>query len=128
MLWTVWAVGAAALLPMAVTLWRFDDSCPQWEDEGTMAAPHSPYSLMMCAPLDPPVTWSVLVSVVAAAALVPLLQRRRPTSGPRLLAVGAVGLVVAPTLVLGLLHLTLPQDCLTGRTETGPCSRDRELR
>ena len=128
-LWTAWAVGAAALLSAAVTLWRFDDSCLQWEDEGPMAAPHSPYSLVMCAPQDPPVTWSVLVSAVAGAALVGLLLRRRRASGRRtLLAAGALGLVVAPALVLGLLHLTLPLDCLTGTTETGSCSRDRERR
>ena len=37
-------------------------------------------------------------------------------------------MVVVPTLLLTGLHRVLPQDCLTGRSETGGCTRDRELR
>ena len=33
-----------------LVLFMYDDSCPQWEDEGTMAAPGSLYSQVMCSP------------------------------------------------------------------------------
>ena len=124
--WLVGAVGAAAA---SLGLFMVDGTCPQWEDEGRMAAPHSPYARVMCFPdtQEPPFVVVVpLAAVLVLAALVWWLVRT-PHTWPR--AVGAtVTLLLAPALVVGLLHLTLPQDCLGGRSSSGNCSRDRESR
>ena len=44
------------------------------------------------------------------------------------LIAGLALVLLGPTLLVGLLHLALPRDCPSGRTETGDCSRDREMR
>jgi hypothetical protein len=124
--WLLGVVGGAAA---SLLLFMVDDSCPQWEDEGRMAAPHSPYSQVMCAPFtsEPP-----FVRVVALAGLLTLAValwklRHVPQSRPRALGASAA-LLVAPALLLGLLQVSLPQSCLGGETHSGNCSRDRGSR
>lgn len=124
--WASVVLGCAASFVADGLLFVFDDSCPQWEDEGTMAAPHSPYSLVMCAPGEPPFTWVWLLGVLVAVASAVLVVRRHDRV-LRALPVLLVALV-APTLLVGLLHTVLPQDCLTGATRQGDCTRDREMR
>ena len=119
-------LGAGIAFGAALLLFMRDDSCPQWADEGPMAAPHSPYSRVLCAPSDPPFTWAWVLGVLVAVVLATLAVRR--TRSGRQVAGWALVLLVVPGLVLGLLHLVLPQDCLGGRTATGECSRDREMR
>ncbi len=121
-------VGCALVYAADLMLFMQDDSCPQWEDEGSMAAPGSPYSVVMCGPgLDPPFVWAVYAGLALAVVVSVFVLLRRSTTFTR--AVPWLGLVlVGPTLLVGLLHLTLPQDCLSGRTESGDCSRDREMR
>jgi hypothetical protein len=112
-----------------LVLFMFDDSCPQWEDEGTMAAPGSLYSQVMCAPgTEPPFTWAVVIGTVVAALLAVLLVRRGPVARLAARLGWALVLMLVPALIIGLLHVTLPQDCLSGRTESGDCGRNRELR
>ena len=121
---------AGCTISFAVDLLLFmvDDTCPQWEDEGSMAAPHSPYSLIMCEPgAEPPFVWAWYVGIALAAGLVLWALRRRGDRLARALPWLTVALV-GPSVLIGLLHVTLPRDCASGRTETGVCSRDRELR
>lgn len=56
-------VGATAAFAADLVLFMNDDTCPQWEDEGPMAAPGSPYSLLMCGPDDPPLVWAAYVGI-----------------------------------------------------------------
>lgn len=124
--WLLGAVGGAAA---SLALFMVDDSCPQWAGEGGMAAPHSPYSRIMCTPQSQEPPFVVVVGLAAALALALLVWWlvRTPRTWPR--AVGAtLTLLLAPALIVGLLHLTLPKDCLGGRTSAGNCSRDRESR
>ena len=123
------ALVAGCLLSLAVdlALFTFDDTCPQWEDEGPMAAPGSPYSLVMCGPgVEPPWVWAWYAGIPVAAGLVWLAVRRARRA--RAAAPWLVLALLAPSLLIGLLHLTLPRDCLSGRTASGDCSRDREAR
>lgn len=121
------AVGCAVALFGDLTLYTFDDTCPQWEDEGPMAAPGSPYSRVMCGPGDePPFVWAWYAGVaLAVVAVVPLVRRRMR---PNLAKVLVVLVLIIPMSVIGLLHVSLPRDCLSGRTDSGDCGRDRELR
>ncbi|HET7689787.1 MAG TPA: hypothetical protein VFK41_05395 [Nocardioidaceae bacterium] len=123
----VLAVGCAVAFLGDLALYTFDDTCPQWEDEGPMAAPGSPYSRVMCGPGDePPFVWACYAGVVlAVAAVIPLVRRRLR---PGLARVLMVLVLIIPISVIGLLHVSLPRDCLTGRTDSGDCGRDRELR
>ena len=130
-----WIFSLAVLLGGVVAaavdfgLFVVDDSCPQWEDEGTMAAPGSPYSQVMCGPgSEPPFAWAVVIATVVAALLAVLLVRRAPVVRMASRLGSALVLMLVPALVVGLLHVTLPRDCLTGRTESGDCGRDREQR
>ena len=116
--------GAVADLGLFVS----DDSCPQWASEGTMAAPGSPFSHVMCGPGEPPMIWAVAIGFVAAALLAVLLVRRAPVARVAARLAWAALLMLVPTLIVGLLHVVLPEDCLSGRTESGDCGRDRELR
>lgn len=81
MVWASWAVGVVLLLVAASVLWSVDDSCPQWEDEGSMAAPASPYSVLICGPQDPPYTWAVLAAALTGGALAWWVARRRRGTG-----------------------------------------------
>ena len=121
-------LGGLAAAVADLGLFVADDSCPQWASEGTMAAPGSPFSRLMCGPEDPPFVWGVVVGVAVAALLAVLLVRRGPVA--RVVSrLGWAGLLMlVPPVLVGLLHLTLPLDCLSGRTESGDCGRDRELR
>ena len=121
------AVGCAVAFLGDLALYKFDDTCPQWEDEGPMAAPGSPYSRVMCGPGDePPFVWAWYAGVgLAVVAVIPLVRRRLRPSLARVLVVLAL---ITPISVIGLLHVSLPRDCLTGRTDSGDCGRDRELR
>ncbi|NYG56611.1 hypothetical protein [Nocardioides perillae] len=122
-------LGCAAALVGGVALYAVDDSCPQWEDEGSMAAPGSPYSLVMCGPgAEPPLVWASYAAVgLAVAAAVPLLWRRVRVRS-RVAGLLVLVVLVGPVSLIGLLHVGLPRDCLSGRTESGHCSRDRERR
>ena len=118
-------LGIVGAVVADVSLWANDDSCPQWEDEGPMAAPSSAYSAIMCGPQDPPVVWALLIAAVAGLVVLVLgITRWRRRRGVLL----GLAVVIVPSLVVGLLHLTLPKDCSSGRTETGACSRNREMR
>ena len=120
--------GSALSFAVDLVLFMVDDTCPQWEDEGSMAAPRSPYSRVMCAPGgEPPFVWAWYVGIALAALLVIWVVLRRSDRPGRALPWLTVALV-GPSMLIGLLHVTLPRDCLSGRTETGACSRDRELR
>ena len=121
-------LGCASAVTADLVLFTFDDTCPQWEDEGSMAAPGSPYSQVLCGPgTEPPFTWAVYAGCALAAALVAVVLVRRRDSAARAVPWLALALV-GPTLLVLLLHVTLPRDCASGRTETGDCSRDREMR
>lgn len=121
-------VGCTLSLLADLLLFMVDDSCPQWEDEGSMAAPGSPYSLVMCGPgVEPPFVWAWYAGVVGALVVVVLVIAQRGSRVVRALPWLALALL-GPTLLVGLLHLTLPQDCLSGRTDAGDCTRDREMR
>lgn len=130
-------VGACAAGALLVAFTVYDDPCPGYEDEGTMAAPGSPYSRIMCEPAvtvdlvpmsELTVPGAVLASTAAALLLAALVVWRRPRLGRRQTALGVAGvLLVQPLLVLALQY-ALPRDCLSGRAETGECGRDRELR
>lgn len=121
------AVGCAVAFLGGLALYTFDDTCPQWEDEGLMAAPGSPYSRVMCGPGDePPFVWAWYGGVVLAViAVVPLVRRGLR---PGLARVLVVLVLIIPVSVIGLLHVSLPRDCRTGRTDSGDCGRDRALR
>lgn len=108
-------------------LFARDDTCPQWEDEGPMAAPGSPYSLLMCGPSDPPFVWATYAGCLLALALAVVLLVRPPAR--RLAATGLALLVlVLPPATIGVLHLTLPRACVSGDLDRSDCLRDRELR
>ena len=121
------AVGCAIAFLGDLALYTFDDTCPQWEDEGLMAAPGSPYSRVMCGPgNEPPFVWAWYAGVVLAVVAVVPLVRRRLRPGPA--GVLMVLVMLIPVSVIGVLHVSLPRDCLSGRTDSGDCGRDRELR
>lgn len=124
--WVVGAVGGAAA---SLGLFMAHSPCPQWEDEGRMAAPHSPYGLIMCSPQTQEPPFVVVVGLAALVALAALIWwfARTPRGWPR--AGGAAfALLLGPALLVGILHLTLPQGCLGGTASSGSCSRDREQR
>lgn len=81
----------------------------------------------MCGPgAEPPFVWACYAgTLLALFAVWPILRRR---VGPRLGRTLIVVALLVPTLLITLLHLSLPRDCLTGRTDAGECGRDRELR
>lgn len=124
---------AMALLALATS---FTGVCPDFDDEGPMAAPDSLYTNLMC-PVETfpaPIVLMPAGSLGLLAALVPvgLVRRgRRPGSSPangRTIAIWLVGALVMQPLVVLVAQYTLPRDCLSGRTPTGECSRERELR
>lgn len=143
-----WATGATAILmlllgglsslALVVVFTMFDDPCPGYDDEGPTAAPGSPYVEIMCEPavtleLGPmsqiPVPAVLFItSAVAVTAATLLIWRRPRIAARRSLAAGMVGVLLVQPLVVVALQLALPRDCLSGRTEPGECSRDRELR
>jgi heme exporter protein D len=96
-------------------------ACPDDESEGPSAAPGSPYAALVCVGGDGSFPW-VWVAVTAAAALVAVLavvRDRRPL-------LWSLVLLVGPAALLAVLQVTVPKDCLSGRTPTGDCARDRE--
>ncbi len=120
-------LGCVAAFLADLQLFARDDTCPQWEDEGPMAAPGSPYSLLMCGPADPPLVWAWYAGVLLALALAVALLVRPPRR--RLVGTGLVVLLlVGPTALIGVLHVSLPRDCLSGDPDSSDCVRDRELR
>ena len=137
--WIVGGVVAAALM-MRFTV--VQDPCPGYDDEGTMAAPGSPYARLMCdgkqlalAPDEVLTVPAVLVlagalGLLAAVVALALARRHhRPGSHRRRSVAGwLLAALVAPVVVVLLAQLALPRDCLSGRTTTGACSRDREMR
>lgn len=109
--------------------------CPDFDDEGPMAAPNSPYTILMCSveTFPAPIILVFAAGLGLLAALVPvgLVRRRRAgsrRSSRRTIVVWLVGALVIQPLVVLAAQYTLPRDCLSGRTPTGECSRERELR
>ncbi len=131
-------LGGLGCLALVAAFTVFDDPCPGYDDEGPMSAPGSPYSQIMCEPAvtleltrmtQVPVPAVVLVSAAIAFTAAILLVWRRPRITSRwFLAVGLVGVLLVQPLIVLALQFTLPRDCLSGRTSTGECSRDREIR
>ncbi len=131
-------LGAFAAMALLAKFTSYDDPCPAYDDEGPMAAPGSPYSRVMCraAVTFEPVPMeqvelpaALLVAVVVATLALALLVWRRPRiTSRRTLAAGIVGVLLVQPLLVVVLQYALPRDCLSGRTETGECSRDREQR
>lgn len=120
-------VGCAAGVLYDLRLFSRDDTCPQWEDEGPMAAPGSPYSLLLCGPDDPPLVWATYAGCLLALAVAGLVLLRPPVR--RWVGAGLALLVlVLPTATVAVLHETLPRDCLSGDPDSADCVRDRELR
>ncbi len=137
-------VGGVLALVLVVGFTAFDDPCPDYDDEGSMAAPDSPYSTLMCdaRPLPGmpemetvgvPIVLAVAGIIGLLVALVPVaLARRgrragRPARG-RTVALWLVGVLVVQPLVVLAAQYGLPRDCLSGRTPSGECSHDREVR
>jgi len=103
--------------------------CPGYDDEGLTAAPGSVYARVMCAGAWEVPAVVVVVGVVgllvAVALAVALAGRPVDRTVSAMVPVGVA--LVAPLVVLVLLHSVLPEDCLTGAD--GPaCERDAELR
>ncbi len=131
-------LGAGAAAALLVKFTWFDDPCPEFEDEGSMAAPGSPYAQLMCravVTLEPvpmeqiELPGSLLIAVGLAAIAALLLVWRRPRLTVRgSLTAGIIGVLVVPPLLVVALQYSLPRDCLSGRASTGECSRDRESR
>ncbi len=131
-------LGGIASLALIVAFTVFDDPCPGYDDEGSMAAPDSPYSQVMCDPAmvlelsrttQVPIPMALLISTAIAVTAAALLVWRRPRMpARRSLAAGVAGVLLLQPFVVVVLNYTLPRDCLSGRTETGECGRDRELR
>ena len=111
-----WAIGALGGGAASLGLFMVDDSCPQWEDEGTSAAPHSAYARIMCSPTTQEPPFVVVVGLVALVALALLVWWlvRTPRTWPGA-AGAAVALVLTPAVLVGLLHVTLPQGPSTSR-------------
>ncbi len=131
-------LGGLISLALVAAFTVFDDPCPGYDDEGSMAAPGSPYATVMCEPVatlelsrtdQVPVPGVLLISSIVAVAAATLFVWRRPgVASRRSLAAGLVGVLLVQPLVVVVLQLALPRDCLSGRTATGECGRDRELR
>lgn len=133
-----WFVGGCAALALTIAFTVFDDSCPGYEDEGPMAAPDSPYAQVMCdavvTPALTPMTQIPIPAVLlvpwtlslAGAAWVIVPQRRSRTR--RYVAATLTGVLLLQPLLVLAAQYTLPRDCLSGRTASGDCTRDRELR
>ncbi len=131
-------LGGLVSLALVTAFTVFGDPCPGYDDEGTMAAPASPYARAMCAPAftlelgrmnQVPVPAVVIVSTALAVAAATMLVWRRPRlASRRSLAAGLVGVLLVQPLVVVALQVALPRDCLGGRTAVGECGRDRERR
>ncbi len=143
-----WGTGVAALLALLVGVvaaaallvkytW-IDDPCPDFEDEGSMAAPGSRYAQLMCraavtlepAPMEQiELPWALLAGAAAGAVGAIVLVWRRPRIASRAAVVaGLICVLVGPSLLVVALQYGLPRDCFSGRTDSGECSRDRENR
>jgi hypothetical protein len=124
LLWLAWLVGSVGGAIGAQVLYRYDSSCPQWDDEGRSAAPGSLYAQLMCSDREPPFTWAVAIGIGIGLVLtiVLLRQPRRDLLGS---ITGALALLLVPAVVVGILHIALPRDCFSGRTDGGECARDR---
>ncbi len=129
--------GAIAALVLLVAFTVVDDPCPDYDDEGPMAAPASPYARIMCATalaVEPApmsrieVQGVLLIGFGLAAVSAIVLVRRRPRMTRRRVAGGVVGVLVLQPLVVLALQYGLPRDCLSGRADYGECSRERERR
>ena len=127
---------AAAALVVAFTV--VGDPCPDFESEGPMAAPDSPYSRVMCDPavtllgdtmsqVEVPAILLVAAGVGALASVLVVALRPR-VRRRRVLVAGVALVLLAPAACVVLAEVTLPRDCLSGRTQGGECGRDRELR
>lgn len=137
-------VGGVLALVLVVGFTAFDDPCPDYDDEGTMAAPDSPYSTLMCdtrpLPWMPemetvgvPLVLAVagIIGLLVAFVPVALVRRGRRAGRParrRTVALWLAGVLVVQPLVVLAAQYGLPRDCLSGRTPSGECSRDREVR
>lgn len=120
-------VGCVAGFAASLRLFMVDDTCPQFESEGPMAARSSPYSTLLCGPADPPLVWAAYAGFLLALALAVALLVRPPVR--RAAGVALLTLVlVLPALTIAALHVSLPRDCLSGERDTFGCFRDRELR
>ncbi|MGA8847042.1 MAG: hypothetical protein WB471_10550 [Nocardioides sp.] len=127
-------IAAAALL--AKYTW-YDDPCPDFDDEGMMAAPGSRYAQLMCraavtfepVPMEQvELPWALLGSAAVAAIGVTVLVWLRPRLSRAAAGLGLVGVLIAPSLLVVALQHGLPRDCASGRSDAGECSRDRESR
>lgn len=120
-------VGSLAGFATDLRLFMVDDTCPQFESEGPMAARASPYSSFLCGPDDPPFVWATYAGCLLALALAVVLLVRPPVR--RSVGVALLFLVlVLPALTIVALHVSLPRDCVDGERETFDCFRDREHR
>lgn len=143
--WAMWAAALVALLlggigslALVAVFTVFDDPCPGYDDEGTMAAPDSPYSRVMCEPTmrlelgqmtQVPVPMAFLVSSavgIMAAGLLAGGRTRRTARRP--LIAGLVGVLLLQPVVVVTLQYALPRDCLGGPAVSDECGRDREYR
>ena len=111
-----WLLGVTGAATVSLVLFMVDDSCPQWEDEGTSAAPGSAYARIMCTPTtqEPPFVLVVGLVALIGLGLLAWWLVRTPRTWRR--AVGAtLALVLSPAVLVGLLHLTLPHGPPTSR-------------
>jgi len=125
---TAWVVTLAAGLTLALLAFvaTVPENCPWYDDEGSTAAPGSPYSAVLCGSEGDPV-WALLVvglaSLLLAVAVVVGARGHSQAPWVALLLLGA-----GPLVLVVVLQGVLPEGCVGGDDGTESCATNREQR